>query len=268
MKNFDAEREGTGTHEWAEETFNIARGCPHNCRYCYAAQNAQRFKWRDRADWAREELTKRADITSYPARDGVIMFPSAHDITPFNLDAYVRVARLMLEAGNKLLIVSKPHLSCIARLCDEFAEFSEQILFRFTIGTMDEVVAAHWEPGAPTPSERLAALCMAARSGFRTSVSAEPLLGGLETATAILDRIRPYVTDTVWIGKMNKIRTRVDCSDPEVLVHVQAIEAAQTDAAVRRMVYALRTDPLVRWKDSINEVMARTAGDESDGGEA
>ena len=76
MNTFDEQREGTGTHEWAEVTENISRGCPHDCLYCYAAQNAKRFKLRDRADWKREELTKRAYITSYPARGGVIMFPS------------------------------------------------------------------------------------------------------------------------------------------------------------------------------------------------
>ena len=48
MNTFDSQREGSGTHEWAEVTENIARGCPHNCLYCYAAQNAKRFKLRDR----------------------------------------------------------------------------------------------------------------------------------------------------------------------------------------------------------------------------
>lgn len=257
MTAFDAERNGTGTHEWAEVTENIARGCPHNCLYCYAAQNAKRFKLRDRDDWRREELTKRANITSYPARDGVIMFPSAHDITPFNLDAYVRVARLMLEAGNKLLIVSKPHYYCIARLCDEFRAFKDQILFRFTIGSVDDAIAAHWEPGAPKPSERIEALAFAYRMGYRTSVSAEPLLGGLETAQALLVAVRPYLTDTVWIGKMNKILTRVDMSDPETAARVRDIELAQTDAEVERMFIALDDDPLVRWKDSVHEAMAR-----------
>ena len=257
MTTFDVQRAGTGTHEWAEVTENIARGCPHNCLYCYAAQNAKRFKLRDRDDWSREELTKRAEITTYPARDGVIMFPSAHDITPFNADAYMRVAMLMLEKGNRLLIVSKPHYSVIARLCEELHAYKNQILFRFTIGTTDEAVAAHWEPGAPRPNERIKALALAFANGYRTSVSAEPLLGGLETAKELLDAVRPYVTDTVWIGKMNKIRTRVDMTDPEKSSRAQDIELAQTDDEVRMMVEALTGDPLVRWKDSIHEAMAR-----------
>lgn len=255
---FDAMREGSGTHEWAEVTENITRGCPHNCLYCYAAQNAKRFKLRERDDWSREVLTKRAEITSYPYRDGVIMFPSAHDITPFNVATYIRVALLMLEKGNRLLIVSKPHLDCVIKMCNAFKPFRSQILFRFTIGTTEDATAKHWEPGAPSPTERIEALAYAKRSGYRTSVSAEPLLGGLETAQALLGAVRPYVTDTVWIGKMNKIRTRVDMSDPANAREVAAIETAQTDAEVRRMFEALNGDPSIRWKDSVHEVMART----------
>jgi DNA repair photolyase len=86
MKQFDESRSGTGTKEWAEVTENIQIGCSNNCLYCYAAHNANRYGLRKRSEWATESLTKRADIKSYPARDGVVMFPSTHDITPFNLE--------------------------------------------------------------------------------------------------------------------------------------------------------------------------------------
>lgn len=259
MATFDSERKGSGTHEWAEVNENIGRGCSHSCLYCYAATNAKRFKQRERADWAREELTKRAFITSYPKREGVIMFPTAHDITPFNVDAYIRVAKLMLQAGNKLLIVSKPHLGVITQLCQEFVAHKDNILFRFTIGTTDHATALFWEPGAPLPAERFKALEVAYANGFRTSISAEPLLGGLETAQALLVAVRPFVTDTVWIGKLNKARSRVDMTDPQTAQAVLDIERAQTDAEVLRMVDALDGDPLVRWKDSVSEVVARRA---------
>ena len=257
MFDFDNKREGTGTREWAEISENIARGCSHNCLYCYAAQNAQRFKTRERSDWSREELTKRASITHYPKRDGVIMFPTAHDITPANVDAYQRVALLMLAAGNKLLIVSKPHLACIKRLCEAFRPYKDSILFRFTIGTLDEKVSRHWEPGAPLPEERIDALAFAHQQGFRTSVSAEPLLGGPKCARELLIVVRPFVTDSVWIGKMNKIRQRVDMKDPANTEAVAAIEKTQCDAEIKRMFDELDGDPIVRWKDSVTEVMRR-----------
>lgn len=161
---FDANRKGTGTAEWAEVTENICRGCRSNCLYCYAAHNANRFKLRQRNEWEREELTKRALMTSYPARDGVVMFPSSHDITLFNLEAYIRVARLILKKGNRLLIVTKPRMECIEAIMSEFPQGKDQILFRFTIGSTNEATCAFWEPGAPSPAERLALLTMFIRT--------------------------------------------------------------------------------------------------------
>jgi DNA repair photolyase len=257
-EQFDVPRVGTGTREWAEINENIARGCPNDCLYCYAATNAKRFHQRTRAEWHREELTRHATITVYPRRKGVIMYPSSHDITPFNVEAYIRVGRLMLEAGNTLLVVSKPRIDCIRQVLESFHLHKERVLFRFTIGTTDTTMAAHWEPGAPPPAERITALRLAFESGWRTSVSAEPLLGGLDVARVLLDAVRPYVTDTIWIGKMNQIGRRVDLSLPENLRRAREIEAAQSDAEIVKLIEALNGDPLVRWKDSVAEVMART----------
>lgn len=188
------------------------------------------------------------------------MTPSSHDITPFNVKAFIRVALLMLRASNKLLIVSKPRIDCIAQVIKELAEHKDAILFRFTIGTTDPSVAAHWEPGAPAPAERLRALEMAAAAGYRTSVSAEPLLGGLDAAQAVLEAVRPHVSDTVWFGCMNKIRSRVDLRLPKNLAQAQVIERLQTDQEVLRLFNALNGDPLVRWKESIRDAVARVAG--------
>lgn len=257
MDNFDQTRSGTGTHEWAEINENIGLGCPNGCLYCFASHTANRFKRRKRNEWQIEELTKRAYITSYPKRAGVIMYPSAHDITPFNVEAYLRVAKLMLAAGNQLLIVSKPHLECIRKLITVLAPYKEQILFRFTIGTTSNEVASFWEPGAPSPSKRIAALQMAFEAGFRTSVSAEPLLGGLETAQAVLAAVSAYLTDTIWIGKMNKLRQRVELSSPSLVDAVEDIERQQSDQEILRMHDNLKDNPIIRWKDSVKEVLSR-----------
>lgn len=256
MDEFQSNRTGTGTGEWAEHNENIQLGCSNGCLYCYASNNAHRFKLRTRNEWGREELTKKAERTTYPLRKGVIMFPTAHDITPFNLDAYTRQASLMLERGNKLLIVSKPRVDCITHLVEALGPYKAQIMFRFTIGTMDAEVARFWEPGAPSPAERIQALQIAHWAGYRTSISAEPLLGGCDAVIAVLSAVRPYVTDTVWIGKMNKIRTRVDQSLPENREHSAKIERLQSDGEILHLVETLAGDPLVRWKDSIQDVIA------------
>lgn len=256
--SFDSERKGTGTAEWAEVTENICRGCPNNCLYCYAAHNANRFKQRSRSDWEREEFTKRADMTSYPARDGVVMFPSSHDITPFNLEVYIRIARLILQKGNRLLIVSKPRMECIYAIMSEFADYKDRILFRFTIGSMATATCNFWEPGAPSPGERVACLRAAFELGFRTSVSIEPMLAGIGMVERVIDACERYVTDTIWIGKMNKIRTRVSAEHADA---VENIEWLQRDSEILRMFRYYDGSDKVRWKDSIKEVVAKIAPD-------
>lgn len=255
IATFDDAREGTGTKEWAERNENITRGCSHRCIYCYAAANAARFKLRPREDWGMEELTKRAFITSYPRVDGVVMFPSSHDNTESNLEAYLRVAKLILGAGNRLLIVSKPHYGCISRIVSELDDHKQQIMFRFTITTTDEAVAAFWEPGAPSPTDRIASLRLAHAAGYRTSVSAEPLLGGVETAVAVMDAVRPYLTDSVWVGRLNRAHQRADMSDPAIAAEVARVEALQDDAAILALYQRLNGEPFVRWKDSVATVL-------------
>lgn len=251
---FDADRKGSGTMEWAEVTENICRGCPNNCLYCYAANNADRFGQRDRKDWSREEFTKRAEMKSYPARDGVVMFPSSHDITPFNVDACVRVMRLILKAGNRLLVVSKPRLACVGKVIEGIKPWREQILFRFTIGSTNESCCAFWEPGAPAPVERIASLFAAHRCGFRTSVSIEPMLEGTAGAVDVVRTVKPFVTDTIWIGKMNKVRTRVS---PRHATAARRIAEWQSDDSILELHSILRGDPTIRWKESIKEVLAK-----------
>lgn len=252
--NFDADRKGTGTAEWAEVTENICRGCANNCLYCYAAHNANRFNQRPRAEWEREEFTKRALMTSYPAREGVVMFPSSHDITPFNVEGYIRVAKLILGKGNKLLIVTKPRWECVSRLLVELDLWRSQILLRFTIGTINGKVSEYWEPGAPCPLERGACLKSAFEHHFATSVSIEPMLEGTQGAIAVVENCRPFVTDTIWIGKMNKARLRVG---GEHTLAVATMEQLQRDEEIMWLYRHFQDDPIIRWKDSIKEVVAR-----------
>lgn len=254
MSVFDKTRNGTGTNEWADVTENIQIGCANGCLYCYAAYNANRFNFRKREDWSREELTKRAEVKTYPARGGVVMFPSTHDITPGNVDAFIRVALLILAKGNKLLIVSKPRIACVKKMLEAFKPYHEQILFRFTIGTMNPDSARYWEPGAPEPGERIVCLLLAFEGGFQTSVSIEPIIGGIGAALTVVNWCRPMVTETIWIGKMNKIRLRVPA---QYLGAVRIIEDLQRDEKIMELYELLKDDPLIRWKDSIKEVVAK-----------
>jgi len=245
-----------GVAEWAEASVNIGTGCSHNCRYCYACGNAL---WRNqitsRADWTTERL--KSNLPKAKKYGGRVMFPTTHDISPFYLEAAVATLRGLLEQGNQVLVVSKPHLVCIQRLCQEFENFKAQILFRFSIGSLDESLATFWEPGAPRIPERVECLKFAHAAGFATSVSMEPMLSGTDDAIDTFVALEPYVTDKIWIGKMNKVSQRVDQRDPEVRRRCIQIGKLQCDNEVQRLVETLQGHPKIKWKESIAEVMAQ-----------
>jgi DNA repair photolyase len=167
----------SGTLEWAVKNVNCIKGCSHQCKYCYARERALRFRQIGSKDeWKSPQVREKEVKKSRKKESGTVMFPTTHDIFPEMLDPCVTVIRKLLEAGNDVLIVSKPHLECIKRLCQEFTEYKSKILFRFTIGASDDNILKYWEPGAPIFSERIQSLQWAFSSGFKTSVSCEPML--------------------------------------------------------------------------------------------
>jgi DNA repair photolyase len=255
--DFDDVRSNRGTFEWADWSENIQKGCAHGCLYCYAAHNAiVKFKSVKAGEWQIERPTKRAGMLSYPKREGVGMFPTAHDITPNNIDECIRVLTLMLQAGNKILIVTKPHTDCVLDMCMKLRDFKDQIMFRFTIGTLDDGAAKFWEPEAPLPIDRIAALSIAHGLGFRTSVSMEPFLSSVDDTITLVDVVKGYVTDSIWIGLMNKIDDRVLEARPDVETEIEKIKKYQTPAEIVRLVDTLDGNPLIFWKDSIKDMIA------------
>lgn len=254
-KEFSQQRNGTGTREWSENSADFQLGCSHDCLYCYARDMALRFgQIKSRDEWLNEKIRSWSVHGRWAKRTGVIMFPTTHDITPHNIDTAVIFLANILEAGNKVLLVSKPNLKCIETICQTFAGFKDQILFRFTISTTDDTISKFWEPGAPLPGERIEALKTARSFGYPTSVSMEPMLGGTDMAIQTYYAIIPYVEETVWIGKMNWDRIREE-STPEILRAIQEIRHLQRDAEILRLVDVLQDQPKVRWKYSIKQVI-------------
>ncbi len=254
--NFDQARTGHGTKEWADINYNIGKGCAHGCLYCYACHIQLRLKRiSSREEWLKETVKPKA-IGIKTRQPGIIMYPSSHDITPFYLDQSIAALHQMLSVGNQVLIVSKPHIECVRTLVAQLARYKSQILFRFTIGALDEALVRLWEPQAPPPAERLEALDYVYAAGFGTSVSIEPMLAGVDETLRVVEAVKTHVSKTIWIGKMNRIRQRVDMSTPEITRAVESIEQQQSDKEVRRLYSFLNDNPRIRWKDSIKQIVA------------
>lgn len=245
----------TGTREWAEDTVNIQIGCEHDCRYCYARAQAVRFK-RLFGDWSEPKIIQRVVDKNYGKREGVTMFPSTHDITPNNISECLCVILKLLDAGNQLLIVSKPRLDCILLMCHRLSKYKKQVTFRFTIGSTRDDVLAFWEPGAPSFDERLKCLQYAHYRNYQTSVSAEPYLdSGIEH---LYTRCYPFITESFWIGTLREFKRRVDksrISVGQMYDYVRPLLECQSRNAVLRLYEKLNGRPLIKWKDSIREIV-------------
>lgn len=250
----------TGVYEWADESVNIQIGCEHNCRYCYARHRAvERFGYcKSNEAWAQPVIDRRKVHKQYRKNYGTVMFPSTHDITPLNLHHCVEVITKLLGAGNSVLIVTKPHFRCVEKLCFELEPYDKnKILFRFTIGSMQDSVLRFWDPGAAKFAERLECLKYARGKGYRTSVSCEPFLDRYPEVTfsACVD----YITDSFWIGKLRFLATRCNLKNitsVEKQLFVDPLRRAMDDDRFILGLYeALKDNPLVRWKDSMREVI-------------
>ena len=189
--------------------------------------------------------------------ESLVMFPSSHDITPNNIIEAKTVLRKILEADNDVLIVSKPHYDCIKQICDEFTDYKERILFRFTIGSYDNDVLKFWEPNAPSLYERLKSLKYAFDNEFETSISCEPMMDN--RVDKVIDAVRPYVTETIWIGKVNQMWSRLkrntDMND-ELVKKAEQLDQWQSDENIMKLYEKYKDDPMIKWKDSIQRVIA------------
>ncbi len=263
QKSKSPPRRPSGTKEWAEVNINIQTGCEHDCRYCYARADAvTRFKRCTRAAWSMPVINAAKVDRQYPKFDKQpVMLPSTHDITPANINECLVVLRKLLEAGNEVLIVSKPTLVCVKLMAEVLRPWRSQILFRFTIGSVSEDILHFWEPGATSFSERLEGLKHCYNKGYATSVSCEPYLDPFPQHVYIA--CEPYVTDSFWIGKLRHWDCRVDlagATDDQIAQYAERLRNAQSDTFVLALVRELRGRRCIRWKDSILKVIDPAPG--------
>lgn len=259
----------TGTREWSSHSDNIQTGCEHDCRYCYAAARMHQLGIRERDKWRIPEIRERDVNRGRKKRDGVIMFPTSHDITPRNLGECLFVIEKLLTAFNDVLVVMKPHRECVYRLralVESRRAWREHLELRLTITAGDSEEerkrTAYWEPGAPGFDERMACLRMAADIGardefrrpMRVSVAIEPALY-LPGVPELVERLSPLVTETIWVGLMRHVRRRVRIEIAEDEERVREIEAEQRPEKVREIYGQLRDHPKVHWKDSIRKLL-------------
>ena len=70
----------------------------------------------------------------------------------------------------------------------------------------------------------------------------------------ILDLL-PYVTDSIWIGKMNHLGRIAKSLDETQLPALKQIEAGQSHEIIRSIYARHEDNSKIKWKDSIKKVV-------------
>jgi len=239
----------SGTKEWADHNVNCIKGCANDCKYCYAKMMAKRFGRATEDTW--KDMVIREDVLRKNFRKfkGRVMFPSSHDIVdiPEFKEACFTVLRHLLEAGNEVLVTTKPSINVIKDIVEDFRDFKTNMQFRFTITSNDNEVLSFWEPNAPSYEERLESLVLAYNEGYRTSVSIEPFLDN--DPVPLVKELCPYITESIWIGPMNHMpRNNIPSDDVTEYERVRRIKKVEN----LRCIYNHLLDvPNMRFKDSM-----------------
>jgi DNA repair photolyase len=252
-----------GTKEWSTESANFISGCKNDCKYCFSKSTAIYNKSKTQDNWKEEIVKPNKLYKGWRLRKvGRIMVPSLHDITPQHLPEAIQFLQNILMPGNQVLIVSKPHLECIKAICDKFIIHKDKILFRFTIGSSDNATLKFWEPGAPSFEERVASVKYAFEKEFNTSISCEPMLDN--NIGDVIDILRPYVTHSIWLGKMNMMKWRLEMNTEiteELKQKANQLYAWQSDDEIKALYEIYKNDSLIRWKGEIKTIVGLPIGE-------
>lgn len=166
-----------------DHTMNIYRGCCHGCLYCDSRSACYQNPDFDTVKAKADALRILRDDLARKVRPAFIATGAMSD--PYNpFEASLQLTRHALELIDAYqcgaAIATKSDL--IVRdgdILDSIARHSP-VICKLTITTTDDALAARLEPGAPSPSRRLAALRELADRGLFAGVLLMPVLPFLE----------------------------------------------------------------------------------------
>jgi DNA repair photolyase len=250
-KKFTEELKSTKkNHQFADDSINFITGCGNDCTYCSIDSMMTFFHGRDPKNWKNEVIRQKdldKKIKKYPK---MVMFPSSHDIRPIHLKESIQMLEKILKAGNEVLVVTKPNLECITKICETFTDYKAKILFRFTIGSTDSNILKYWETNAPSFEERFECLKLAFNIGYQTSISAEPLMS--PQVDELISKLSPFVTETIWIGPAQQLIKRLKSNgykDEETLgLARKMIDWQFNPIFIRHLYDTYKDNPMIRWK--------------------
>jgi DNA repair photolyase len=188
--------------EW---TLNPYRGCTHGCHYCYARRYQTQFELGSDDEFASiilvktnfvEVLRTELDKPSW-TREYIALGTATDCYQP--IEGYYKLTRRSLEAlcehRNPVGVITKGPM--IVRDKDVLAELTRRTdcSVYISVPTVDEEAWRQLEPGTAHPLQRLRAVRELADAGVRTGVLMNPIVPGISSKPALLERTVKAIAD-------------------------------------------------------------------------
>ena len=178
----------------ADYCINPYVGCTHACKYCYARfmtkYSGHDEPWGEFVDAKvnAAELLRR-QLERRRTRGGSVLIGTVTDAyQPLERELGLTRAVLAALVGEGCAVAALTKSDLVARDVDVLGELGGAA--EMTITSLDDDVRAAFEPGAPSPGRRLAALRILRDGGVRTSVSVGPVLPEFTDLRAIFEAVR------------------------------------------------------------------------------
>jgi DNA repair photolyase len=252
---------GFGFDQWGNQSNreNIFFGCYNNCLYCGVRKTqCLRFKRRDWFKWDLMKFKRESYRSSFSKRKNLSIFPTAHDLFPFNKMLSFKFLRKLIAPSNsirnKVLVVSKPRLSVFRHFVSYFRDLKDYIEIRFTITTPNNDQIHLWEGNSPEYEERIECLSLCYEKGYNISIVIEPYLCNENSLYQLIDKFSTYNILSIWIGKMNRISTRKKLLElgygNKIIKAHQQIRELSSEKHLKSIVLNLKNNEKIKYKES------------------
>ncbi len=186
--------------EYATDQITVYRSCPYDCKYCWA--KLPLFKYRiARGMYDPVEEAKRY-LKVKGKRTIVVSFTTdPYPPIEFESNRTRKVLEVLASSHHKVMILTKN--PCLAlRDIDVMLNGSAEFWLGTTITVIPDSSARMFEPKAPPPSQRIAAIKAAKYLGLKTWISIEPIIPYYTNIYEIIYRTRDF-TDFYVFGALN-----------------------------------------------------------------
>ncbi len=176
---------------------NLFRGCTHACAYCDGRAEQYRVPGVFDRDIqvkenAAEVLAREIDPSRRrkPMKRGFVLLGGGVSDSYQPLERQVQITRSVLEvlaeSAFPVHVLTKSNL--VLRDLDLLLHINERrTLVSMSLSTVDDELARVFEPGCPSPTERLAALRKLGEAGIATGVFLMPVVPGMSDSAAQID---------------------------------------------------------------------------------